>query len=267
MSQPLPPSGPASAPRPVPPAAKTDVAILDPELPADGVRAAVEAAAEAGCAGVRLLPAMLDQLAGAGAGRLRIGVVCGFPTGRSHILVKAAEARLAAEHGAHDVAVVLDRAAVAAGDANAVLSEVVALRGAVAAPTQLTVVVEAGLHASGTLDGDSFDAVIGAIAAGGADAIATGTGSSAGMGGGAGEHGESAGAAGHGDAGPEQILRIRAAAPAIGVIAVIGEESAAGVTGAAVGAGSHENPGDRAAKALAAGAHVVQMPHRLVLDL
>ena len=260
MSQPLPPSGPASAPRPVPPAAKTDVAILDPELSADGVRAAVEAAAEAGCAGVRLLPAMLDQLAGAGSGRLRIGVVCGFPTGRSHILVKAAEARLAAEHGAHDVAVVLDRAAVAAGDSNAVLSEVVALRGAVAAPTQLTVVVEAGLHASGTLDDDSFDAIIGAIAAGGADAMATGTATGTGTGWGA-------GGAGRGDAGPEQILRIRAAAPGIGVIAVIGEESAAGATGAAVDAGTSEDPGDRAAMALAAGAHVVQMPHRLVLDL
>lgn len=218
-------------------AAKIDVALFDPEMPADGVRAAMEAAAGAGCAGVRLLPAMLGQLGGAGAGRLRVGVVCGFPTGRSHILVKAAEARLAAEHGAHDVAVVLDRAAVASGDVNAVLSEVVALRGAVAAPTQLTVVVEAGLHASGSLDDDAFDSIIGAIAAGGADAIATGTGWGAG------------GAAGEtGAAGPEQILRIRAAAPGIGVIAVIGET------------GSSEDPGRRAGEALAAGAHVVQVP-------
>lgn len=218
-------------------AAKTDVAIFDPELPADGVRAAVEAAAEAGCAGVRLLPAMMGALGGADAGRLRVGVVCGFPTGRSHILVKAAEARLAAEHGAHDVAVVLDRAAVAAGDVNAVLSEVVALRGAVAAPTQLTVVVEAGLHASGVLDDDAFDRIIGAIAAGGADAIATGTGWG------------TVGAAA-GEAGPEQILRIRAAAPGVGVIAVIGEEMA----------DDARDPGRRAGEALAAGAHVVQVP-------
>ncbi|MFO6504991.1 2-deoxyribose-5-phosphate aldolase [Corynebacterium freneyi] len=218
-------------------AAKTDVAIFDPELPADGVRAAVEAAAEAGCAGVRLLPAMMGALGGADAGRLRVGVVCGFPTGRSHILVKAAEARLAAEHGAHDVAVVLDRSAVAAGDVNAVLSEVVALRGAVAAPTQLTVVVEAGLHASGVLDDDAFDRIIGAIAAGGADAIATGTGWG------------TVGAAA-GEAGPEQILRIRAAAPGVGVIAVIGEEMA----------DDARDPGRRAGEALAAGAHVVQVP-------
>lgn len=218
-------------------AAKTDVAIFDPELPADGVRGAVEAAAEAGCAGVRLLPAMMGALGGADAGRLRVGVVCGFPTGRSHILVKAAEARLAAEHGAHDVAVVLDRSAVAAGDVNAVLSEVVALRGAVAAPTQLTVVVEAGLHASGVLDDDAFDRIIGAIAAGGADAIATGTGWG------------TVGAAA-GEAGPEQILRIRAAAPGVGVIAVIGEEMA----------DDARDPGRRAGEALAAGAHVVQVP-------
>ncbi|MBP2333670.1 MULTISPECIES: hypothetical protein [Corynebacterium] len=218
-------------------AAKTDVAIVDPELSADGVRAAVEAAAEAGCAGVRLLPAMMGALGGADAGRLRVGVVCGFPTGRSHILVKAAEARLAAEHGAHDVAVVLDRAAVAAGDVNAVLSEVVALRGAVAAPTQLTVVVEAGLHASGVLDDDAFDRIIGAIAAGGADAIATGTGWG------------TVGAA-VGETGPEQILRIRAAAPGVGVIAVIGEEMT----------DDARDPGRCAGEALAAGAHVVQVP-------
>ncbi|MGV3113042.1 hypothetical protein ACEE18_00220 [Corynebacterium freneyi] len=218
-------------------AAKTDVAIVDPELPADGVRAAVEAAARAGCAGVRLLPAMMGALGGADAGRLRVGVVCGFPTGRSHILVKAAEARLAAEHGAHDVAVVLDRAAVAAGDVNAVLSEVVALRGAVAAPTQLTVVVEAGLHASGVLDDDAFDRIIGAIAAGGADAIATGTGWG------------TVGAA-VGETAPEQILRIRAAAPGVGVIAVIGEEMT----------DDARDPGRRAGEALAAGAHVAQVP-------
>ncbi|MFD5868357.1 hypothetical protein ACFWGD_07060 [Corynebacterium sp. NPDC060344] len=225
-------------------AASTDVAVFDPELPADGVRAAVEAAAASGCAGVRLLPAMLGQLGADAAGRLRVGVVCGFPTGRSHILVKAAEARLAAEHGAHDVAVVLDRAAVATGDANAVLSEVVALRGAVAAPTQLTVVVDAGLHASGLLDDASFDAIIAAISAGGADAVATGIGWGAG-----------AGTVERRGAGPEQILRIRAAAPGLGVIAVIGD------AGERVGTnGEGEDPGDRAAKALAAGAHVVQVP-------
>lgn len=144
---------------------------------------------------------------------------------------------MAAEHGAHDVAVVLDRAAVAAGDVNAVLSEVVALRGAVAAPTQLTVVVEAGLHASGVLDDDAFDRIIGAIAAGGADAIATGTGWG------------TVGAA-VGETGPEQILRIRAAAPGVGVIAVIGEEMT----------DDARDPGRCAGEALAAGAHVVQVP-------
>lgn len=249
MSQPPPPSS-----RFLPHA---DLAILDPELPPAAVREAVAAAARAGCAGVRLLPAMLDQLsdagaaadAGAGAGRsrseltrgLRVGVVCGYPTGRSHILVKAAEARLAAEHGAHDVAVVLDRAAVAAGDVNAVLSEVVALRGAVAAPTQLTAVIEGAVHAEGLIDDATFDDLVGAIAAGGADAIATATGVRAGAAPGAG-----------------QILRIRAAAPGLGVIAVIGGG------GDGVGElGEPDEPGEPdaldAGAALAAGAHVVQI--------
>lgn len=261
MSQPLPPnSGPAAASEPSEPSAASrsagapvpassvDAAILDPELTADEVRAAVAAAAEAGCAGVRLHPPMLDQLGpgGSAAAGLRVGVVCGFPTGRSHILVKAAEARLAAERGAHDVAVVLDRAAVAAGDANAVLSEVVALRGAVTAPTQLTVVVESALHASGRIDDDAFDAIIGAVAAGGADAIATATG----------WHPDGVG-------GPEQIRRIAAAAGAaagpgagagsgsIGIIAVIG--------GGGPGPADDDASAARAAEAMAAGAHVVQL--------
>ncbi|QGS34706.1 2-deoxyribose-5-phosphate aldolase [Corynebacterium xerosis] len=230
-----------SAGAPVP-ASSVDAAILDPELTADEVRAAVAAAAETGCAGVRLHPPMLDQLGpgGGAAAGLRMGVVCGFPTGRSHILVKAAEARLAAERGAHDVAVVLDRAAVAAGDANAVLSEVVALRGAVTAPTQLTVVVETALHASGRIDDAAFGAIIGAVAAGGADAIATATG----------WHPDGVG-------GPEQIRRIAAAAgggamhAGIGIIAVI--------DGGGPGPADDDASAARAAEAVAAGAHVVQL--------
>ncbi|WP_295629470.1 2-deoxyribose-5-phosphate aldolase [uncultured Corynebacterium sp.] len=221
-TRPTPPTVAGTARRTVP-ASSVDVAVLDPELGADDVRAAVAAASGAGCAGVRVHPAMLGQWDADAAEGLRVGVVCGFPTGRSHTLVKAAEARLAAEHGAHDVAVVLDRAAVAAGDANAVLSEVVALRGAVAAPTQLTVVVEAALHATGVLDDEAFDAIVRAVAAGGADAVATATGSHPG-----------------GVGGAEQVRRIVAAAPSIGVIAVAGD-------------GSGED-------LLAAGAHVVQLP-------
>lgn len=232
------------------PASSVDAAILDPGLTADEVRAAVTAAAEAGCAGVRLHPPMLDQLGpgGGAAAGLRMGVVCGFPTGRSHILVKAAEARLAAERGAHDVAVVLDRAAVAAGDANAVLSEVVALRGAVTAPTQLTVVVETALHASGRIDDAAFGAIIGAVAAGGADAIATATG----------WHPDGVG-------GPEQIRRIAAAA---GAAAGAGARAVAGHAGIGIIAvidGGGPGPADddasaaRAAEAVAAGAHVVQL--------
>lgn len=222
-----------------PPAAKVDAAVLVPDLPAAEVRARVAAAAEAGCAGVRLHPAMLDQV-GEWPGPLRRGVVCGFPTGRSHVLVKAAEARLAVDHGAHDVAVVLDAAAVAAGDANAVLSEVVALRGAVAAPAQLTVVLEGGLHAAGVLSDDGFTALVKAIASGGADAIATATGwHPAGV------------------AGAEQVRLIAEAAPGLGIIGVVdgGAGAGAGATDGVSGAGSAA----AAAELLAAGAHLVQI--------
>lgn len=230
------------------PATRVDAAVLEPWCSAAEVRARVSAAAAAGCAGVRLHSGMLPQVGEWPAG-LRRGVVCGFPTGRSHVLVKAAEARFAVDQGAHDVAVVLDAGAVAAGDVNAVLSEVVALRGAVATPAQLTVVLEVGLHAAGKLSDDVFDALVGAIAAGGADVVATATGWSP-----------------WGVGGPEQIRRIAAAAPGLGVIAVVdGGAGATGIAGAGAGAasGGDAAAGDAAvpsaADLVAAGAHAVQL--------
>lgn len=222
------------------PAARVEAAVLEPWLSPAEVRARVAAAGAAGCAAVRLHSGMLPQVGEWPAG-VRRGVVCGFPTGRSHILVKAAEARFAVDQGAHDVAVVLDAGAVAAGDVNAVLSEVVALRGAVAAPAQLTVVLEAGLHASGKLSDDVFDALVGAVAAGGADAVATGTGWLP-----------------WGVGGEDQIRRIAAAAPGLGIIAVaVG--GADGAAEAVPDGGATDGGASSATELLAAGAHAVQM--------
>ena len=106
--------------------------------------------------------------------------------------------------------------------------------------------MESALHASGRIDDDAFDAIIGAVAAGGADAIATATG----------WHPDGVG-------GPEQIRRIAAAAGAaagpgagagsgsIGIIAVI--------DGGGPGPADDDASAARAAEAMAAGAHVVQV--------
>ena len=68
----------------------------------------------------------------------RMVSLAGFPTGRHHRLVKAAEARLAIHAGAAEVWVVPDPAA---GDENALLIDFAAFREAVPAPAQLGLVV------------------------------------------------------------------------------------------------------------------------------
>lgn len=62
--------------------------------------------------------------------------VVGFPTGRHHSLIKAAEARLAVEFGAREVWLSVDPAA----DDNALLADIVAVRQAVPSPVRLAVV-------------------------------------------------------------------------------------------------------------------------------
>ncbi|MDO5730898.1 2-deoxyribose-5-phosphate aldolase [Corynebacterium sphenisci] len=219
---------------------RVDLALLDPAAPATDLAAAAARAAAAGCAGVRVPTAALGPVAAAlraaGADPApRLGAVAGFPLGRSDLLVTAAEARLAAERGAGDVAFVADPAATAAGDASAVLAQTVALREAVVAPVQLTVVLETGLLADGAAAGEALAAVAAAAVAGGADALATGTGwHPAGVG------------------GPAQLrILARAVAEAgaagrVGLIAV--REGGRGPVAGAPGA----------AELLAAGAHVVQ---------
>ncbi len=59
--------------------------------------------------------------------------VAGWPTGRHHSVIKAAEARLAAESGAGEIWLAVDREQ----DATALLADVIAVRQAVVAPARL----------------------------------------------------------------------------------------------------------------------------------
>lgn len=104
--------------------------------PAD-VPAAVARARDAGLGGVVLSP---SHLAFAGdVGDLTVAVVVGFPTGRHHSLVKAAEARLAVQQGASEVWLTPDPGV---GETNSLLAEFVAVREAVPRPVTLAVILE-----------------------------------------------------------------------------------------------------------------------------
>ncbi|MDK8495938.1 deoxyribose-phosphate aldolase [Corynebacterium marquesiae] len=74
----------------------------------------------------------------AGAGTADIISVAGYPTGRHHTLIKASEARLAIQSGASEVWVSLDATVT---DANAVLSELIAIREACPDPARLGLIV------------------------------------------------------------------------------------------------------------------------------
>ena len=84
----------------------------------------------------------------AGAGAADIISVAGYPTGRHHTLIKASEARLAIQSGASEVWVSLDEALT---DANAVLSELIAIREACPDPARLGLIVPDAPLADATL--------------------------------------------------------------------------------------------------------------------
>ena len=85
----------------------------------------------------------------AGAGAAGIISVAGYPTGRHHTLIKASEARLAIQSGASEVWVSLDETVT---DANAVLSELIAIREACPDPARLGLIVPDAPHADATLN-------------------------------------------------------------------------------------------------------------------
>lgn len=82
------------------------------------------------------------------AGAADIISVAGYPTGRHHTLIKASEARLAIQSGASEVWVSLDETLT---DANAVLSELIAIREACPDPARLGLIVPDAPLADATL--------------------------------------------------------------------------------------------------------------------
>ncbi len=114
-------------------AGRLDADLTDPALTRDQIRSACARAVDLGMHGVVVDPTHVQAVPEG----LVTSVVVGYPTGRHHSLVKAAEARLAVQQGAEIVWLAVDATL---ADANELLADVVAVRQAVPAPVQLGVI-------------------------------------------------------------------------------------------------------------------------------
>ena len=102
--------------------------------------ALIAEAIELGTYSVCVSPSMLPLLIPAGAD-LKVAVVCGFPSGKHHSTVKAAEAAaLSIEQGADEIDMVIDIGAAEAGRVDDVQADIAAVRASIPAPKVLKVI-------------------------------------------------------------------------------------------------------------------------------
>ncbi|MFI2753501.1 deoxyribose-phosphate aldolase [Cellulomonas sp. P22] len=144
-----------------------DHTLLKPEATTEDVAALVAEGQRLGVYSVCVSPSFLPL----DAGDLKVATVCGFPSGKHHSDVKAAEAARAVADGADEVDMVIDVGAAKSGDFAAVQADIAAVRAAAPAPTVLKVIIE-----SAALTDDEIVAVCRAAEAAGADFVKTSTG-------------------------------------------------------------------------------------------
>ena len=147
-----------------------DHTLLKPEATAADVTALIAEAIELGTYSVCVSPSMLPLTIPAGAD-LKVAVVCGFPSGKHHSTIKAAEAALAIAQGADEIDMVIDVGAAEAGRFADVQADIAAVRASVPASKVLKVIIE-----SATLTDSEIVAVCEAAVAAGADFVKTSTG-------------------------------------------------------------------------------------------
>ncbi|MET9325502.1 deoxyribose-phosphate aldolase [Tsukamurella sp. NPDC003166] len=165
-------------------AALVDHTLLKPEAAEAAAAAAYQEGLDLGVYAVCLSPSMLPlrvaidaQEVHAAGGRWapRTCVVAGFPSGKHHTLIKAAEARMAVEEGAHEVDMVIDVGLALAGELDRVFADVLTVREAIGADPVLKVIVEsAALLEFG--DADLLTEVCKRSVKGGATFVKTSTG-------------------------------------------------------------------------------------------
>jgi deoxyribose-phosphate aldolase len=155
-------------------AALVDHTLLKPEATHADVTALVAEATELGVYAVCVSPSMVPVAVEAGAGRVRVAAVAGFPSGKHVSEVKSQEAAAAVASGATEIDMVIDVGAALAGDLDAVRSDIEAVRAAVAG-TVLKVIVESAVLLD-RADGRTLADVCRAAEAAGADFVKTSTG-------------------------------------------------------------------------------------------
>lgn len=143
-------------------AALVDHTLLKPEATESAAAAAYAEGLDLGVYAVCLSPSMLplraaldaqETAAQGGRPAPKLCVVAGFPSGKHHTLIKAAEARMAIEEGAHEVDMVIDVGLALAGELDRVFADVLTVREAIGADPVLKVIVEsAALLEFGTPD-------------------------------------------------------------------------------------------------------------------
>ena len=151
-----------------------DHTLLKPEATPDDVAALCAEANDLGVFSVCLSPSFLPLAEGMLAPGIATCTVVGFPSGKHHAQIKAAEAERAVADGADEVDMVIDVGAAIAGDISAVFADISAVRGA-APMAVLKVIVESA--ALLTMAGaPTLAEVCRAAADAGADFVKTSTG-------------------------------------------------------------------------------------------
>lgn len=145
-----------------------DHTLLKPESSPADVAALVAEGAELGVFSVCVSPSMLPLETPDG---LAVATVCGFPSGKHHSSVKAAEAALSIAQGADEVDMVIDVAAAQEGRFDDVQADVAAVRAAVPEGKILKVIIE-----SAALSDEAIVGACRAAEAAGADFVKTSTG-------------------------------------------------------------------------------------------
>lgn len=144
-----------------------DHTLLKPEATRADVEALVDEGVRLGVYSVCISPSFLPL----DARGLKVATVCGFPSGKHHSDVKAAEAARSVADGADEVDMVIDVGAAKAGRFEAVQADIAAVRAAAPTPTVLKVIIES----AALTDHEIVEACRAAEAAG-ADFVKTSTG-------------------------------------------------------------------------------------------
>lgn len=158
-------------------AAVVDHTLLKPEATVADVAATVTEAIELGvyavCVSASMVPDALRARDDAGFA-LPVAAVAGFPSGKHHSAVKAAEATRAVTDGAAEIDMVIDVGAVLAGDLAAVTADIAVVRAAVP-DAVLKVIVESAVLL-GQAGEEALIAACRAAENAGADFVKTSTG-------------------------------------------------------------------------------------------